>query len=71
MMAKHTKRRRFRYSVDVSDPASGWGVWGVKEYDDRNQALSYAESLAESNRQVDVSVNVVPKDRSQVPRSLR
>jgi hypothetical protein len=67
-MKKH-KTRRFCYLVDIHDSGGAWGVWGAKEFENRQQALDYAENLADTNRQLDVSLQIIPQDRSTVPRN--
>jgi hypothetical protein len=66
---KKRKIRRFAYVVDIHDSGGGWGVMGLKEFENPQQALDYAQNLADTNRQVDVSLQIIPQDRSTVPRN--
>lgn len=70
MMSKH-KRSRFHYHVDLEHESGMWGVGSIKCFQDRDVAMSYVEELADSNREMVVSVTVVPSQRAKWPRKAR
>jgi len=66
-MAK-TRNRQFAYTVDIQDADGSWGVHGFKHFKDGRYALSFAENLADTNREILVTVEITPLSRSKWPR---
>jgi hypothetical protein len=62
---RNEKLSEYIFGVDLEHESASFGVWDFKTFFTRSEAMNFAESMANNNPDMNVSVTVRPRFRKK------